>query len=245
MSILSTKISNDPGVTKVEVPKTPATVPAKVENNKTDTFVGPSGDKTASFVYKSKGPSLTLFKDIETTSVEKIEKKYNIDIELLDGETISPANLKILDVALSKLQQTRPSDFKNIEKIEFGPNAKRVGAAMSGKTIRIDGAFSEPITEKEYDSYDYSIDAKWLHLESGSKDYIFHCLAHEQGHMVEPQERPAFYKNPWSERFAEDYRIWITSGGESVIRYDLNNKIVPNFQERLEFFQKNYPVNTK
>lgn len=187
-------------------------------------------------------PPVSLFTE---TPIGQLEAKYGLKIEFAeDMPPLSPDEIKILDNALSHLKQARPADIEKIETIKFYPKEKRQGAAMSGTDIGIVGAFSRKLTADEFEGYDIGEDSRWLYQEADSETFLFHVIAHETGHMAEPNERPYFYKDRWCERFAEDYRIYVTSSGTAVIKKDLNGKDVPFYDERLEFFKKNYPIST-
>jgi len=187
-------------------------------------------------------PPVSLFSE---TPIGQLEAKYGLKIEFAeDMPPLSPDEIKILDNTLSRLKQARPADIEKIETIKFYPEEKRLGAAMSGTNIGIVGAFGIKKTADEFEGYDISEDSRWLYQEADTESFLFHVITHETGHMVESNERPDFYENPWCERFAEDYRIYVTSGGKTVVKKDLSGKDVPFYDERLEFFKKSYPIST-
>ena len=44
------------------------------------------------------------------------------------------------------------------------------------------------------------------------------------------------------EWFAEDYSAWVRSGGTKLARFTYDNRKVPFYKERFEFFEKHFPI---
>lgn len=161
---------------------------------------------------------------------------------------LSQDELKVLENALSLVRIARPSDVEKIEEIHFIDGEHRGAAATrSGSTIVIVHSFEQTtagegiMTLEKFAEQALSEDAFWLYTETDAETFLFHAIAHEIGHLVEPSEFPNFYVDHGYERFAEDYRIYITSGGTKVVKKDLKDNDVPHYDERLSYFKKNYP----
>lgn len=189
--------------------------------------------------------TMTMAKMFSEPTVRQLETKYGLKIELAEGmPELVHDEIKLLDSVFSRLMKMRPFDFEKIQAVRLYPHETRQGAAMSkGGICGIWGPFGKKQTADEFDGYDISEDSKWLYQEADAESFLFHVIAHEIGHLVEPGERPYFYTDRWCERFAEDYRIYVTSEGRSVVKRDLGGKDVPFGDERLEYFRKHYPMN--
>lgn len=193
--------------------------------------------------------SSRLFGEENGISASYIETKYGLKIVFaMCTKPLLQDELKVLENALSLVRIARPSDVEKIEEIHFIDGEHRgVAATRSGSTIVIVHSFEQTttgegiMTLEEFAGQALSKDAFWLYTEADSETFLFHAIAHEIGHLVEPSEFPNFYVDQGYERFAEDYRIYITSGGTKVVRKDLKDNDVPHYDERLSYFKKTYP----
>lgn len=181
----------------------------------------------------------------EPVTKEGIEERYGLKIIVPeDSVPLTQEQLSHIDRALSRLKEARPSDLLQVESITFKPYATRRGAVISGREITFLGAFSRKLTPEEFEGRDISEDSRWLYQEADTDEFLFHVMAHEIAHIVEPKVKPSCYGQMWAESFAEDYRIYITSGGKKVVKFDLNGNEVSNYKERFDLLRRNYPVSS-
>lgn len=181
----------------------------------------------------------------EPATKEAIEERYGLKLAVPEESApLTQEQLVHIDRALSRLKAVRPGDLLQVESITFKPSATRRGAAITGREIVFVGAFSRKLTPDEFEGRDISEDARWLYQEADTEEFLFHVMAHEIAHIVEPEAGPSFYGQRWAEPFAEDYRIYVTSGGKKAVKFDLNGNEVPNYKERLEFLRTNYPISS-
>lgn len=166
-------------------------------------------------------------------------------------------NIGTLDRVLTRLELLRPYGFSQIPSITFvttfGDTEREGGSVGASGNIDIYNGFAPPSeTADAFRFARYADDSRELATSADTETYLLNMLAHEMGHIDKHPDVFSFYEEHFSrhedryhhgDRYAEDYRIFLISGGERVARRDMTGNEIPRYQERLELFRKHIKLN--
>ncbi len=188
----------------------------------------------------------------QSDRLSALESKFNIDIRL-SGTPLNADQISILHDVLKEIKDRRPQDFALLKTLHF-EELNRRGSAFVTATDKISmwGAFAN-YGEGKIPGY-YAQESQWAAENLPTKDYIFQLLLHELGHLVAERDDPTRenFNVPTKyeklapqnahEWFAEDYGLFIQSNGKKIMKRTIDGQNVPNYHERLKFFQEHYPL---
>lgn len=190
----------------------------------------------------------------QTEPITRLEGKYGVDIRTPDYE-FKPEDIEVLDRVFGKMQSLRPADFDAIPSITFERGKTRGGAVTDrnkGGKINVHGGFQPPDPDlSTHPSYSKDQDEMKLFSTADTETYLTHILTHEMGHVNEPcvdKNNIYYYRDLFGDNFkydevyAEDYRIFLLSGGKEVMRTFANGDTVPFYEERFRFVQERVKI---
>jgi hypothetical protein len=84
-------------------------------------------------------------------------------------------------------------------------------------------------------------------FRAGDETFLTQSLAHEMAHLTENKETMDFYRRTFpgvadrilQERYAEDYRVFLFSGGKQVAARGADGRAIGHDAERLTFHLNN------
>ncbi len=186
------------------------------------------------------------FHEIHTPKhVAALEKKYGLDLRRSGGE-MTLAQSAILDRVLDRLRTAAPRDFAKLSTITLHLDSERAGGLThleEGGRIDLNGPFSLPQLDASF-AASYAEDMTAI-FKGDSETYLLQALAHEMGHSTESKATMDFYRQTLpgvpdrilEERYAEDYRVFLFSGGKQVAARGSDGRAIGHDAERLAFFK--------
>ena len=185
-----------------------------------------------------------FFHEIHTPRhVASLEKKYHIDLRRTGGE-LTVEQAATLDRLLGTLKAKAPQDFARLSVITLHLGVERGGGLTrleEGGRIDLYGPFAPPLAEAKL-AASYSEDMIG-HYKGDAETFLTEALAHEMGHVTETKLAMDFYRRIFpndadrvlEERYAEDYRIFLLSGGTRVATKGSDHRSIGNDAKRLGF----------
>lgn len=194
----------------------------------------------------------------QSAGIDTIEKTFGIDVRIV-GSEFSDGDIQILHQVLSEIQKKRPKDFEILKTLHFQENNNRLGGYAGSKSqddIHLSGAFAAPNGTLSMPDH-YALESQTSGRIDSTRDYLFKLLAHELAHLVAIRDGkkrdgfdvPASYEalTPNQEHkphewFAEDYSLFLISSGQRVADITVGGQEIPNYDSRLEYFKRHYPL---
>jgi hypothetical protein len=188
------------------------------------------------------------FHEIHTPQhVVELEKKYDLDLRRAGGE-LTPTQAATLDQALNRLRSLAPQDFAKLSVVTLHLDVARGGGLThldEGNRIDLYGPFSPPVADAHL-AASYAEDMTAI-FRAGDETFLTQSLAHEMAHLTENKETMDFYRRTFpgvadrilQERYAEDYRVFLFSGGKQVAARGADGRAIGHDAERLTFHLNN------
>ncbi|HKY64504.1 MAG TPA: hypothetical protein VJR29_13940 [bacterium] len=186
------------------------------------------------------------FHEVHTPKhVADLEKKHGLDLRRAGGE-LNPAQAETLDRVLDRLRALAPNDFAKLSTVTLHLDLDRGGGLThleEGGRIDLYGPFSPPLTDAKL-AASYAEDMAAI-FGAGAETFLTQTLAHEMAHVTETKETMEFYRKTLpgvadrvlEERYAEDYRVFLFSGGRQVAARGADGRAIGHDAERLAFLQ--------
>lgn len=186
------------------------------------------------------------FHEIHTPRhVADLEKKYGLDLRRAGGE-MNQAQAVILDRVLDRLRAAAPRDFAKLATLTLHLDSERAGGLThldEGGRIDLHGPFGPPQLDASF-AASYAEDMTAI-FQGDGETYLLQALAHELGHSTESKATMDFYRRILpgvadrilEERYAEDYRVFLFSGGKQVAARGSDGRAIGHEAERLAFFK--------
>ncbi len=179
--------------------------------------------------------------------VTSLEQKFGIDIQLNRTKPLTPQETAILNRVLNTVRTRRPTDLQLLRILTFERGAERgLGHADNPDRLTFHGAFGRPNSSATMTEL-YAIDSVQSHMNNSTEDFLLQKFTHELGHLVEHRDGIEWYaqryeKGRGSEWFAEDYSLFVVSGGQRVMATTATGQTAPDYAERLEYMRSHYAL---
>jgi hypothetical protein len=190
-------------------------------------------------------------------ALQKLEQDFDVNIRY-NRDFLTDENINSLRFVFSKIRELRPQDFALLENLDLeAMHVRSLARALPPHKLTIEGAFRPPLELEDPKMPPYYAAES---LESANtfptNQYLLQKLSHELGHLVAyrdsrnkdrhrgycPENYPNIKTSYAHEQFAEDYSLYIQSRGERVMIKSIGGEVIPEYDKRLKYFQKQYPL---
>lgn len=182
-----------------------------------------------------------------------LEAQYALDIRT-DGAPLTAEEGRILGEVLADIRSKRPKDLALLKTLVLiHGNSRGTAYASDPDEITIYGPFAPPAPVANIPGQ-YAEESLVSARTFSAEPYLHLKLIHELGHLVAHRdgEKTGGFNVPLRyellapahahEWFAEDYALFIASGGKKVMGKTIGGEEVPNDEQRLEFMRTHYPL---